>query len=266
MTATEDAGSLSQQRFGRFSDRYVTSRGHAQGADLDRLLDIARPQPDWIVLDVATGGGHTALKFAPQVAHVVATDLTPEMLCAAREHIGQRGADNVSFKRADAENLPFEDRRFDLVTCRIAPHHFAHPARFVSEASRVLKLEGILLVQDHVLPDDPQAAATVDAFERLRDPSHSRAYTEGEWGAMFALAGLHVNHVEQLVKQHQFVAWCARQDCTPETVARLVAMLKGASPAVLDWMQPRAIGAPEATFVNHHLIIAGVKNGSADPA
>lgn len=259
MSTNENAKRLSQERYGRFADRYVTSPGHAQGSDLDRLLDIARPKADWVVLDVATGGGHTALKFAPHVAHVVATDLTPEMLDAARAHIQGQGAANVSFERADAEDLPFEDGRFDLVTCRIAPHHFARPARFVTEASRVLKPGGMLLVQDHLLPDDAHAGIDIDAFERLRDPSHNRAYTEGEWAAMFQHAGLEVMHTEQLTKEHEFASWCARQDCPPDTVAQLTAMLQHASPAVRDWMEPRAIGAPEAAFTNHHLIIAGVK-------
>ena len=263
MVTNEDSGRLSRVRFGRFAERYVSSRGHAQGADLERLLEIARPQPEWEVLDVATGGGHTALAFAPHVAHVVATDLTPQMLDAARAHIGRQGVDNVSFERADAQDLPFEEERFDLVTCRIAPHHFADCCRFVGEASRVLRPGGRLLVQDHVLPDDPEAAATVDAFERLRDPSHNRAYPEGEWIGMVEGAGLAVVHVEQVIKGHGFVDWCARQDCSPEVVAQLGAIVDGASPEVVEWMEPRSWGTPEATFVNHHLILVGVNDDAA---
>ena len=60
-----DQKSLSRQRFARFAQNYVVSESHAQGYDLNRLLELARPRPDWQVLDIATGGGHTALKFAP---------------------------------------------------------------------------------------------------------------------------------------------------------------------------------------------------------
>ena len=125
MTDTQDSKSLSQARYTRFADGYVTSETHAKGSDLDRLIAIAQPAPHWNVLDIATGGGHTALKFAPFVAHVVASDLTPRMLASARRHIvADNGVTNVSFQEADAEALPFEPDRFDLVTCRIAPHHF----------------------------------------------------------------------------------------------------------------------------------------------
>ena len=71
-----DSKSLSRKRYTRFAEGYVTSKTHAKGTELDRLVEIAQPQPDWVVLDVATGGGHTALKFAPLVAQVIATDIT----------------------------------------------------------------------------------------------------------------------------------------------------------------------------------------------
>ncbi|MFL7790536.1 MAG: methyltransferase type 11, partial [Anaerolineae bacterium] len=63
-----DTKTLSQERYTQYAQGYVTSKAHAQGSELERLVDIARPQPNWIVLDAATGGGHTALAFAPHVA------------------------------------------------------------------------------------------------------------------------------------------------------------------------------------------------------
>ena len=260
-----DPKSLSRQRFARYAERYVTSPTHAKGTDLERLVSIANPQPSWIALDVATGGGHTALRFAAHVAQVTATDLVPDMLDAARASVASHGVENIAFEIADAEDLPFKDGRFDLVTCRIAPHHFADCAVFVTECARVLRPPtpkegrpgGTLIVQDHVLPDDLTAGRCIDAFERLRDPSHNRAFAQGEWIELFERAGLTVTHTEQLTKQHRFIPWAERQDCTPETIARLVDMIEQASDTVRGWMQPRHFGTPDATFVNHHIIIAG---------
>ena len=254
-----DSKALSQQRFGQFAQSYVTSAPHAQGSDLDRLLAIAQPQADWQALDVATGGGHTALKLAPHVAQVIASDITPNMLEAARGFIASKGQANVSFELADAERLPYADGRFDLVTCRIAPHHFADAARFVREAARVLVPGGRLVVEDHLLPDGAAAARYVEAYEKLRDPSHNRAYSEAEWRAMFVQAGLQVEHAERVEKRLEFVDWVERQGCAPEVVARLVAMLRQATPAVAAWLDPQDVGTPQATFASHHLIIAGRK-------
>ena len=261
MTESQDSKSKSKARYTQFAQGYVTSQTHAKGDDLERLVAIAQPQADWEVLDVATGGGHTALKFAPYVKHVWATDLTPKMLQAAEEHLRGKGAENVGFKLADAEDLPFVESTFDLVTCRIAPHHFPDCAKFVREGARVLKPGGLLLVQDHVLPEDAEAARYVDDFERLRDPSHNRAFSQDEWIAMFMVAGLHVEHTEEIVKRHQLVPWAERQGNSPETIAQLGDLLRRAPEPVAAWMQAESVGVPDASFVNHHILIAGRKLG-----
>ena len=255
----EQPESLSQRRFGQYAEAYVTSAPHAQGADLDRLLELAQPQAEWAMLDVATGGGHTALKFAPYVAHVTASDITPAMLGAAEKHLTDKGVRNVAYRQVDAEMMPFDDASFDLVTCRIAPHHFDDAARFVKEAARVLKSAGVLLVQDHLMPEDVAAARYIEAFEKLRDPSHNQAFTEGEWRTMFTEAGVMVTHVERLHKDLNFRTWTDRQGVTPNTRACLIVLLEQASPAVLDWMQPQAWGTPDATYRCHHVIVRGSK-------
>lgn len=114
-----------QEFFGVNADKYATSKVHAKGASLERVVELVRPKPEWRALDVATAAGHTAFVFAPHVTHVIATDITPEMLSVAQKVGEEKGIDNVSFQEADAENLPFDDASFDLVTCRIAPHHFS---------------------------------------------------------------------------------------------------------------------------------------------
>lgn len=258
MTNSQDSKSLSQARYTRFADGYVTSETHAKGSDLDRLIAIAQPERHWQALDIATGGGHTALKFAPHVQHVIASDLTPRMLERARRHIvDDKGITNVSFQEADAEDLPFESGRFDLVTCRIAPHHFPDVQRFLRECARVLKPGGVLMLQDQLLPDDKAAAQFVDAFERLRDPSHNRAFNEADWIAMCAEAGFAVEHCEQYIKRHQFLPWARRQGNDDATIERLVGMMRAAPPDGREWMDPADWGAESATFVNRHIIVRG---------
>ena len=255
----DDSKKLSKERYTEFAEGYVTSKTHAKGVDLDRLVELANPQKDWHALDIATGGGHTALKFAPYVQSVVSSDLTPRMLEKAQAFITEQGITNVTFEVADAENLPFEDNHFNLVTCRIAPHHFPDAAKFVREVARVLKNSGIFMLQDHVVSEDATVAETVDAFERLRDPSHNQAFSRSQWIAMCENAGLTVEHTEQLVKRHDFLDWCQRQGNSDATIAELDEMLTNGSDALKAWMQPENWSKPEATFVNHHIIIAARK-------
>jgi SAM-dependent methyltransferase len=259
MKKDNDSKTLSRQRFGLFAGDYVKSSAHARGPDLQRLVDIARPQPHCTVLDVATGGGHTALAFAALSARIVALDIALTMLQAAREFMRSNAAENTCFVSADAESLPFEDSSFDLVTCRIAPHHFPDCDSFVRESQRVLNSGGRLVVQDLVLPEDQGAAQYINAFEKLRDPSHNQAWPESRWRTMFQAAGLSVEHTEQIVKRHDFGGWTARQRCAPDVVQKLIAMVAQAPDSVSNWLQPSDFGTAQASFVNHHLIIAGRK-------
>ena len=252
---TNDSKSLSQARYSQFADGYVTSETHAHGSDLDRLLAIAQPQSHWQALDIATGGGHTALKFAPHVEHVLASDLTPRMLESARRFISERGIGNVSFRQADAEDLPFDRGQFDLVTCRIAPHHFPDVQRFLCECARVLKPGGMLILQDQLLPFDDRAARYVDAFERLRDPSHNRAFNQAEWSQFCARAGFTVEYSEPYRKTHDFLNWARRQGPDADTIAALIDLMRKAPPIARDWMNPQHWVSPQATFENRHTII-----------
>lgn len=254
-----DVKQLSKERFNQTAEGYVNSPSHAKGTDLTRMVTIADPQPGWRVLDVATGGGHTALAFARHTAHVTATDIAANMLEKSAAFIREQGVTNVDFREADAENLPFEAGSFDLVTCRIAPHHFPDVGQFVNEAARVLQPGGLLLVQDQMVPSDEATAAAINAFEKLRDPSHNRALSQATWIACFQAAGLTVTHTEHVVKRHPFLRWAALQNCSSDTIAELVAMVANADDALSAWLDPQAWGSDDASFVNRHLLIAGRK-------
>ncbi|MCU0513315.1 MAG: class I SAM-dependent methyltransferase [Anaerolineae bacterium] len=248
-----------QAQFGQHAAAYVTSATHAAGAELARLVALAQPQPGWTMLDVATGGGHTALTFAPRVRQVIACDVTLPMLRAARDFVAGQGAGGVWYGGGAAEHLPFAPARFDLITCRIAAHHFSDLFGFVLECARVLKPGGRLLVQDMVLPPDEQAARYVDAFEKYRDPSHQRAYADYEWQGTLLDAGLTVEHSEIIQKRHELIPWAQRTGCPPDVIDRLQVLLLRAPAPVREWMQPDYAGTDYATFCNRHILLCGSK-------
>jgi ubiquinone/menaquinone biosynthesis C-methylase UbiE len=201
-----------QASFARSADRYVESATLAEGAELERMLELARLTGGERVLDVATGGGHTALAFAPHAREVVASDLTPAMLSAAARHLAAKGARNVRFEIADAESLPFQDAQFDVVTARLAPHHFPRPHAFVEESVRVLRPEGRLIIFDNMAPEDEELDAFVNRLEAWRDPSHVRSHRSSEWQSMLKAAGLDIEAADPLVRKlYPYADWTARQ-------------------------------------------------------
>ncbi len=227
--------SLSQEHFGRTAAHYLTSAPHAKGASLERLVALTHPQPHWRVLDVATGAGHTAYAFAPHVARVWATDITDEMLAVVRDEVAKRGLANMRLALAKAEALPFEDASFELVTCRIAPHHFDSIPAFLEETHRVLVRAGVLAVVDNVVPEG-SVGDYVNAFERLRDPSHLRAWPLDEWRDALGRADFSIVHEEEIGKQMEFASWASRHDSTLQALLR--AMLAEVTPAVRQFLAP----------------------------
>lgn len=256
--------SLVQSQFGANAERYATSRVHAEGESLSRLVKMVQPRADWEAIDIATGPGHTALAFAPKVKHVIASDVTPEMLQVARKLAEQRGLTNVSFAEVPAEKLPFKDDSFNLVTCRTAPHHFADVRAFVSEVARVLRPGGVFGLVDNISPDDATAAAPYNEFEKLRDPSHGRCLSENEWLDLITRAGLVVRHREILTKDIELEGWAARMQASPDTKEKLRAILRGASGGLRDFLRPKEL-PDNIEFVLAESLIVAEKAGLIGP-
>lgn len=244
-----------QEQFGIHAAAYITSKPHAKGASLGRLVELVAPQVDWQVLDVATGAGHTAFAFAPLVGQVWATDMTAEMLAIVQQQAAERGLANVTAEYAEAEALPYSDGRFHLITCRIAAHHFADIPRFMAEAARVLRPGGVLAVVDNVVPAGP-AGDYVNAFEKLRDVSHGRCLSLAEWEQAYTAAGLALTQVETIDKQMEFTPWAARHDATMQRYLR--AMLTEVQGAAAEFLRPSAT-AEGATFYLREGILVGRK-------
>ena len=205
-----------QEQFGGSAGAYVASPLHAAGEDLERLLAWGAARRGDRVLDVATGGGHTALAFAGIARRVVAYDLTEPMLQAARGHLQARGAANVGFVAGDAGALPFRDGSFADVGAAVRQIH------------RVLTAGGTLLLQDILGHDDSEASAFILEVERRRDPSHVRSYRTAEWKAFLRAAGLTVMDDFVIWKAREWDEWTGRMRMTAEARGELEAFVRRA--------------------------------------
>ena len=102
--------------------------------------------PDMDVLEVATGTGLIAVNIAACVRRVEATDYAPKMIEKAKK---KNTPGNVNFSVEDATNFSFEDSSFDAVIISNALHIMPDPALVLSNISRVLKPNGLLIAPNY---------------------------------------------------------------------------------------------------------------------
>jgi SAM-dependent methyltransferase len=189
-----------------WSDRaeaYRTSAIHAEGEDLDLVVEWCEPAEGVDVLDVATGGGHVARRLRDRGANVVTVDPAPGMQ-----------ADVI----APAEHLPFADDSFDAVACRLAAHHFADALGSVKEMARVARHRVVIC-------DNTFVSESSEEADRLRDPSHVRNYGVAEWESFFELAGLEVAEQRFMERPLEIEPWLARTETPAADAARVRELL-----------------------------------------
>lgn len=183
------------------AEAYRQSEAHREGEDLDLLVGWAAGAST--VLDVATGGGHVARRLREAGLEVVSSDpapgMRPDVVCRA-------------------EDLPFADETFDVVTCRLAGHHFADVVAGVREMARV-SADRVLVV-DNVYMGEAREEA-----DHLRDPSHVRNYSADEWRELFSRGALEVEDLRTLEKQLEVEPWLARSGCAGDDAARVRSLL-----------------------------------------
>ena len=246
-------------RFAGSAKRYRTSPEHVDSEDREILRSRLALDPSHLILDIATGGGHTAAAFSPNVRKVVASDLTPEMIGEAKVTAALRGCRNMEFVVADAESLPFATGTFDRVTCRIAPHHFPDLSAAVGEMVRVTKPGGLAGIIDSVVPDDPALDAFLNGVEKVRDPTHVRSYRIEEWNTVLEQAGLFLLHVSRAWKEHPFAEWLARAGQPPGVQREVESMFLTAFPRAREYFRVRIENGRVLSYSDEKGIFVGRK-------
>lgn len=173
-------------------------------------VDLVKPQPHELSLDVACGPGTLVLAMAPRVLFARGIDLTRAMLLQARRFQAQANLVNACFDRGDAEQLPYPDASFHVVTCQFCFHHMPKPTAALREMARVARPEGRVMVIDSVAPESDEKWELHNQIERKRDPSHTASLRLTDFLAMFE--GLRFRVARQRIRRQtrSFNQWMLR--------------------------------------------------------
>ncbi|MBF5002402.1 bifunctional 2-polyprenyl-6-hydroxyphenol methylase/3-demethylubiquinol 3-O-methyltransferase UbiG [Nocardia sp. BSTN01] len=151
MTAIDNKTLAEQQFFGAFAEHWWdddSSMNNLKSFNPVRFGYFERFVDRWAgakVLDVGCGGGFTAEYLAKRGAVVSGIDASAELIGAARKHASTVTELPIDYTVGTAEQLPYEDASFDIVTCVDVLEHVIDVSQVVAEIHRVLKPGGLFL-------------------------------------------------------------------------------------------------------------------------
>ena len=130
----------------RIAEKYAKSPV-ADEAAYQRKLEITRAflTPDSEVVEFGCGTGSTALAHAPHAGHILAVDISPEMIRIAREKAEMASVANVEFGEAGIDEFEAADARFDMVMCHSLLHLLRDRDAAIRKVYRLLKPGGFFV-------------------------------------------------------------------------------------------------------------------------
>lgn len=130
---------------------YDKKEAYLNSFEKNKLVSLLPKIEGWRVLDVGAGTGRLSLTLRKMGAEVTALDLSEKML----QRLNKKDR-SIKTVVGDAEDLPFNQEQFDLITAAFLIVHFKDPRRFFDEVYRVLKNDGFLLVTNINQKDPPK--------------------------------------------------------------------------------------------------------------
>ena len=147
MTGTKELLAAQFDRMAEGYDSwYQTPLGARSDAlEKDAVFYLAEAGPGEYALDVSCGTGNYALALAGRGVRVAALDASAQMLQIARSKAARQGL-SIDFRLGTAEDMPFANDSFDLVTAVLLLEFAPSPQKVLSEMLRVLKPAGRLVI------------------------------------------------------------------------------------------------------------------------
>jgi len=163
---------------------------HVDDGEVERIItNLLADRQISNLIDIGTGTARMLELLGPQIERGQGVDLSREMLSVARANLNRAALDHCQVRQGDIYQLPFPAASFDAATVHQVLHFIDDQAQAITEAARILKPGGVLLVVDFA-PHDQENLRTEHNHRRL-------GFGNEEVAGWFVLAGL-----EQIQEVH----------------------------------------------------------------
>ncbi len=211
---------------------------------LDFIVTLADLSGDEVVMDVASGTGAVPRTLAEHVKVVHASDISPHMLKDAKNMPA-----NVTITQAEANHLPYPSNSADLVTARMVYHHLPDIGKALSEALRVVKPEGTVMVIEYVVPSDVAMPFEREVFDIKEAGRH--LWTGPEMAALLdaeaKAQGVNVETTVEygLLPQYSVRDWMTKSGLSNQEQQQIVDLYLNAPSAIVEEMNITYVTDPE---------------------
>jgi len=162
------------------------------------------------VLDVGCGpDANTAIAYADKGLTVTAIDADSKIVDNAIKAAEKKNV-VINFQIFSVNNkLPFDDKSFDIVSCRAALHHFPDKKAFFSEANRILKPGGKLNIMDPIVSEELKIVWTI--LSRLAESDHYSYATFPEMMKLFSNQGFFIEGISHFLFERKLDDWISKK-------------------------------------------------------
>ena len=152
--------------YSEFAPLYDKIFGKILYSRLEQVIENLDIPPGAKVLEVGAGTG-TSFPAYPTHCEVIGIDLAPDMLARARRKIEDNGWAHLKVLEMNALDLEFSDNTFDYVMAFHVVTVVPDPVRMITEAKRVCKPGGKIVVVNHFTSDFPLLGYLTEALDPL---------------------------------------------------------------------------------------------------
>lgn len=155
---------------------------------IDRVESFLKPEDT--VLEIGCGTGTTALRLAPKVRQLLATDASSEMIAIAREKAGAMARSSIEFKVAAVGDLPWGEGTFDVVLAFNVLHLIQDRHAVLDRVARLLKPGGLFISKTPCLSEmNPLIRLAVPIAQWFGKAPHVSFFSARQLGADIAASG-----------------------------------------------------------------------------